>query len=917
MKSRIISLILALVLTSTLLAQVSLPVIAADVSGKCGNNLIWSFEESTGTLRITGTGEMQNWTSPSQTPWYSYLSSIKSLIIERQVTTIGSFAFSGSALKSLSIINSVTSIGADAFYGCKSLNSLIIGNNVTSIGADAFSSCTSLTNVTIPGSVSRIDVGLFRNCNAISNVIISDGVNSIGGAAFAYCIALKSITIPSSVTSIDNSAFANCTALISVQILNPSCSINNNKDSLGIPGTTIIKGYRDSTAQKYAEKNGYSFVAIEPNAVDTSFERDKKIYTEYLISEGFDGFLANPNANTIHSLSSAMYDFDYNGVYELFLKVIVEATGYNYGQYTDYFIYTIRNGDVTQLLNIRDNNGTWMGASMGIAVDSDTGKPVICATEWDRQGVEYYSSNTLVYSIQNGTVIETAKKNATQILTITDNSSYKSMMNTVRKETNLFVVENGYDFLFFKIDGKYVSQADYNARFTDPTDEDLLLKEGTIDNPIPYTNKTERPGEELRDCYSGPGTTYVFLGKALAKDCEIIAKEKSFYQVEVTIEGTLQRAYVLASSLGNGNSIPDVVELSIPEYGPISPDKKVIYKINKKITVFEQMDVFAVPSRAYLKKDRLKNGDEIILLYPENEEKTKNTFYLIEYHTSNGLQRGYINNVDYQQNELNPLNNFDAVKSTNACFLKNGHNYYSAYSSLDLSSNSMTILGPSWKLEESFTIHDWSFDPWKAIVGFISAGEPDVKIAWQGDNDYFNKSTEKDINTLFNSWSLVLGFFEGVETTDYRINLERYGSDHRLIIYTGAPFEIPYAGKKMNLGALLMAPGSYSITQDQFIRQIFTGLKPYGEYSMEINFGKDYSMCPYGSALVIKNDGTVLAYPIIHEGTTMPVYFTNNGKTELAFDAAQVFACSGYSLDKSAAEVLFNKLREKGFESSF
>ena len=44
-------------------------------SGSCGDNLIWVFDEETGTLTISGTGEM---TSP---PWDYYNSQIVSVTI--------------------------------------------------------------------------------------------------------------------------------------------------------------------------------------------------------------------------------------------------------------------------------------------------------------------------------------------------------------------------------------------------------------------------------------------------------------------------------------------------------------------------------------------------------------------------------------------------------------------------------------------------------------------------------------------------------------------------------------------------------------------------------------------------------------------------------------------------------------------
>ncbi|MBR7155112.1 MAG: leucine-rich repeat protein, partial [Paludibacteraceae bacterium] len=59
-------------------------------SGTCGDNLTWELTD--GVLTISGTGAMSNYTS-SSSPWYSYRSSITSVVIEEGVTNIGNYAF--------------------------------------------------------------------------------------------------------------------------------------------------------------------------------------------------------------------------------------------------------------------------------------------------------------------------------------------------------------------------------------------------------------------------------------------------------------------------------------------------------------------------------------------------------------------------------------------------------------------------------------------------------------------------------------------------------------------------------------------------------------------------------------------------------------------------------------------------------
>ena len=103
---------------------------AAYDSGKCGENVTYSFVSSTGTLTISGTGDMNNCASLKDMPWNAYCSSIKKVVIN----------------------NGVTSIGSCTFYDCTGLTSVTIPNSVTSIESSAFDSCRRLEKVYYGGT---------------------------------------------------------------------------------------------------------------------------------------------------------------------------------------------------------------------------------------------------------------------------------------------------------------------------------------------------------------------------------------------------------------------------------------------------------------------------------------------------------------------------------------------------------------------------------------------------------------------------------------------------------------------------------------------------------------------------------------------------------------------------------------------
>lgn len=124
-----------------------MPLLAmADDQGTCGENITWTYTESTKTLTIEGTGAMTDYTM--EAPWHTHSSSI-------QTVEIG---------------DGVTHIGQGTFLLCTSLTSVSIPNSVTSIGEGAFSACQVLTSITIPASVTAIDDDVFMGCVALTAI---------------------------------------------------------------------------------------------------------------------------------------------------------------------------------------------------------------------------------------------------------------------------------------------------------------------------------------------------------------------------------------------------------------------------------------------------------------------------------------------------------------------------------------------------------------------------------------------------------------------------------------------------------------------------------------------------------------------------------------------------------------------------
>ena len=99
---------------------------AATDGGNCGPSdspasVTWTMDTVTGTLTISGSGQMRDFSSSTQ-PWAAYLGSIQSVIVEDGVKNIGDYAFNDcTALTSITLPDSIIRIGNQAFGMCSSL----------------------------------------------------------------------------------------------------------------------------------------------------------------------------------------------------------------------------------------------------------------------------------------------------------------------------------------------------------------------------------------------------------------------------------------------------------------------------------------------------------------------------------------------------------------------------------------------------------------------------------------------------------------------------------------------------------------------------------------------------------------------------------------------------------------------------
>lgn len=201
-----------------MLAEVSAN--SAEATGKCGDNLTWSYEND--VLTISGSGAMYDYDffdDNNQAPWVSYLGDDssqppKSVVLPEGITYIGKSAFMYANIADINIPETVTAIGEDALF-FTSIKNISIPKSVTSIGRDGVCSllCESITVADDNPEYSSLDGVLFDKkretiitypCSKTDSVyIIPDTVKTIASSAFYSNYNLKELYIPETVTTVE------------------------------------------------------------------------------------------------------------------------------------------------------------------------------------------------------------------------------------------------------------------------------------------------------------------------------------------------------------------------------------------------------------------------------------------------------------------------------------------------------------------------------------------------------------------------------------------------------------------------------------------------------------------------------------------------------------------------------------------
>ena len=283
-------------------------IISSGTTGDCE----WKLSDK-GVFTVSGSGAMKDYNTFGNidpAPWGYDISEV---VIKDGVSTVGNGAFNNRTnLHKVTIPDTVTSIGSGAFSSCLFLEEIRLCSSIKSIGTSAFSG-TGITEIDIPYGVEAIEGSTFYGCSRLTNVKLPNSVKSIGMYAFVDCTNLANINIPASVTTIGAYAFLNSSYLNSVTVPESVTEIGDKalgyyytqsaNDPLKLPDFTI-RGYKGSAAEKYAKKNGLTFIAVsdtpsEPAGPSTPDE-PKPVVSSMIIGDADnDGEVTILDATTI------------------------------------------------------------------------------------------------------------------------------------------------------------------------------------------------------------------------------------------------------------------------------------------------------------------------------------------------------------------------------------------------------------------------------------------------------------------------------------------------------------------------------------------------------------------------------------------------------------------------------------------
>ncbi len=201
-------------------------------------------------------------------------SKLSEVNIPSSVTILGDEVFMEcSNLRKVQMTDNITSIGSSTFNGCTRLTSVNLSNKLTSISNSLFYGCENITKIMLPEGITDIGKSAFYGCERLEDITIPESVTNIGKLAFSYCASIKEISIPKNVSVIGEKALSYCSKLDKIKVYNGETVF---KPQAILPrNTPTIYGYKNSTAEKFANENNIKFELFDEDKQTFLYEENR------------------------------------------------------------------------------------------------------------------------------------------------------------------------------------------------------------------------------------------------------------------------------------------------------------------------------------------------------------------------------------------------------------------------------------------------------------------------------------------------------------------------------------------------------------------------------------------------------------------------------------------------------------------
>ena len=223
------------------------------ITGTCGEDIVWRYDENTNRLTLSGSGDMYTYESKADIPWNEYMYDIKSVVIGNSIYALSPYSFcKATAMTELTLPLSIKAAeDINTWNGCTAIKkiTLTLGTGSTDEYVDGETRLYTYS----PWYIARSSITSFN---------LDENVRYITEDAFRGCTAIKTLTF-NCIETIETHAFVACTGLTDITNYCKSTvyedysifSYQFGTATGGYYANKTLHGYCDSTSKDFCDTN--------------------------------------------------------------------------------------------------------------------------------------------------------------------------------------------------------------------------------------------------------------------------------------------------------------------------------------------------------------------------------------------------------------------------------------------------------------------------------------------------------------------------------------------------------------------------------------------------------------------------------------------------------------------------------------